>query len=184
MVPFRCPRRTVFRASAKRFSGPNFDDHHSGLFMMTTNRPLIIGLGNLLAGDDAAGRVVAQKLAALGTINFDIAESSGEMSQLLALMDDRDQVLLIDACHSGAPIGTLFEFNTVATPLPSELSHQSTHGFGLAEAIELARALGKLPRRCTVYSIEGRCFDQGAELSPAVSQTIEDLFLEIKEFIT
>jgi hydrogenase maturation protease len=44
----------------------------------------------------------------------------------------------------------------------------STHGFGLAEAIELARALGGLPPRCVVYAIEGSSFEEGAALSPPV----------------
>ena len=45
----------------------------------------------------------------------------------------------------------------------------SSHGLGLHQAIELARALGQLPGRCVVYAIEGASFEAGAPLSPAVA---------------
>ncbi|MFA6207521.1 MAG: hydrogenase maturation protease, partial [Methylocystis sp.] len=57
-------------------------------------------------------------------------------------------------------------------PLPRAAFGASTHGFGLAEALELARALGVLPPRCIVYAIEGEIFDIGAPMSPAVAAAV------------
>jgi hydrogenase maturation protease len=51
----------------------------------------------------------------------------------------------------------------------------STHALGVAEAIELARALGRLPARLEVYAIEGARFTAGAGLSPAVEQAVGKL---------
>src|SRR3954452_13627171 len=46
-------------------------------------------------------------------------------------------------------------------PIPRTMFNCSTHDLGVAEAIELARAFGKLPPRLIVYGIEGRDFDEG-----------------------
>jgi hydrogenase maturation protease len=46
---------------------------------------------------------------------------------------------------------------------------------GLADAIELARALGRLPPRVTVYGIEGERFDTGAPLSDSVAGAIDEV---------
>ena len=58
--------------------------------------------------------------------------------------------MLIDATRSGARPGTLTCFDAIASPLPRPLFHNSTHEFGLAEAVELAGyaplALGEAER--------------------------------------
>ena len=58
-------------------------------------------------------------------------------------------------------------------PLPPELQRSSTHLLGVAEAVELARALGRLPARTVVYGIEGASFDTGAALSPEAAAAVE-----------
>jgi hydrogenase maturation protease len=45
----------------------------------------------------------------------------------------------------------------------------STHRLGLAEALELARALGRLPSSIVVHGIEGARFGPGLPLSPEVA---------------
>ena len=52
--------------------------------------------------------------------------------------------------------------------LPIGLSLASTHGFGVADAVELARALRQLPERLIVYAVEGCRFEPGAPQSPEV----------------
>jgi hydrogenase maturation protease len=57
--------------------------------------------------------------------------------------------------------------------LPAQMFRYSTHAIGIAEAIELGRALHKLPRQLIVYGIEGRNFDAGMQLPPAVESAVE-----------
>ncbi len=56
----------------------------------------------------------------------------------------------------------------------------SSHGLGLAEAVELARALGQLPRSCVVYAIEGESFAVGAPLSPPVATAVADVAARLR----
>ena len=100
---------------------------------------------------------------------IEVVEHDGEATSLLEWIGDADAAVLIDACASGAPAGTVHRFDAAAGPLPRDRFGLSTHGFGLAEAVELGRALGRLPPACVVYAIEGLSFEAGAPLSPAVA---------------
>jgi hydrogenase maturation protease len=138
-------------------------------------RRIVIGLGNPDRGDDAAGRAVARQLRLVLPPEVAVAESDGEATDLLALLDGADAACLIDACTSGAPAGAIRRFDLAAGRLPSAACPVSSHGLGLGDALELARALGRLPPRCLVYAIEAGHFDAGAAMSPAVAQAIGEV---------
>jgi hydrogenase maturation protease len=107
--------------------------------------------------------------------SWEITEHDGEAAALLSLLDGASEAFLVDACRSGSPCGTVRRIDVAqvaAAPLPRGVFGVSTHDFGLAEAIELGRALGQLPSRCVVYAIEGGSFEAGAPLSAAVAAAV------------
>ena len=65
--------------------------------------------------------------------------------------------------------GRIHRFDLARDTLPRELAVTSSHAFGLAEAIELARALQRAPQTIIVYAVEGGCFDGGGALTPEVA---------------
>lgn len=133
-------------------------------------RCVVFGVGNPLRGDDGAGPAVARQLRELPLQDVEIIECGGEATTLVAQMVGAACVFMIDACVSGAPPGTVRRFDVSAAPLPDKVAlGLSTHGFGLATAVELARSLGQLPQRCIIYTIEGASFATGAPLSPQVA---------------
>jgi len=136
---------------------------------------VVIGIGNPDRGDDGIGHAVARALHARCPKDTLVITHSGEATSLLAAMDGAARVLIVDACRSGAPAGTLHRLDVTREPLPTGRFGFSSHGFGLAEAIELARALDQMPRQCLVYAVEGVAFDVGAGLSPAVAGVIDDV---------
>ena len=75
----------------------------------------------------------------------------------------------------------MHRLDAAAAPLPATVARGSTHAFGLAETIELARTLGRLPQRLTVYGIEGGCFDAGDELSPPVRAAVDAVRDELRK---
>ena len=135
-------------------------------------RIIVLCIGNPDCGDDAAGRAVARALRAL-LADVDIIEEEGEATRVLARLEGADAAFIVDACVSGATPGDIRRFDASAGPLPRAAFGASTHGFGLAEALELTRALGALPSRCVVYAIEGVTFDIGAPMSPAVAAAVD-----------
>jgi hydrogenase maturation protease len=136
---------------------------------------IVVGIGNPDRGDDAAGSAVVQRLRGAFGRDIELAEENGETAALLARIERADAAYLVDACASGAPAGTIRRFDAAAAPLPHHTFALSTHGLGLAEAIELARALGQLPSCCIVYAIEGASFEAGVPLTPAVADAVADV---------
>jgi hydrogenase maturation protease len=134
-------------------------------------RMIVLCIGNPQRGDDAAGQAVARALRA-SLVDAEIIEEEGEATRVLARLEGADAAYIVDACVSGAEPGDIRRYDVSAGPLPRAAFGASTHGFGLAEALELARALGVLPSRCVVYAIEGETFDVGASLSPAVAAAV------------
>jgi hydrogenase maturation protease len=132
---------------------------------------VVIGIGNTDRGDDAVGHAVARRLRGMLPPEVRILEHDGELSSLLAHLGEASTVFLIDAAAGISP-GAVARFDVGAAPLPADLSSVSSHGTGLAVAIELARALDELPARCTVYAIGAWRFGLGASLSPAVFEAI------------
>jgi hydrogenase maturation protease len=125
-------------------------------------------VGNRWRGDDGAGVAVARRVR-------DAVEHDGDASRLVEAWRGHDHAVVVDAAASGAPPGTVRRFEAHAGPLPASLLRSSTHAFGVAEAIELARALGRLPARLEIYAIEGADFSAGAPLSPEVAAAVERL---------
>lgn len=148
-----------------------------------TGRRLVLGIGNPDRGDDATGPAVVRRLEGTLPADVTLALEIGETARLLAQLEGAEAAYLVDACASGAPPGSVLRFDAAAAPLPQHAFAVSTHGIGLAEAIELARALGQLPARCIVYAIEGACFDAGAPLTPAVADAVIDVAQRIVDEI-
>lgn len=142
---------------------------------------VVLGIGNPVRGDDAVGRHVIRLLRRAPLPGVQLVELDGEATALLRSLEGAAAAVVVDASHSGAAAGTIRRFDAVQAPLPQAAFGLTTHGFGLAEAIELARALGQLPRRCIVYAIEGAAFGHGAPLSPAAATAADVVAAEIRD---
>ena len=79
-------------------------------------------------------------------------------------------VYLFDAVLSGAEAATIHRLDARLQPVSAKFFHCSTHGFGVAEAVELARSLNQLPPKLIIYGIEGKNFAAGIGLSPEVNR--------------
>ena len=86
---------------------------------------------------------------------------------------------MVDAAAAGVAPGTVHRFDAGAAPLPARSLRSSSHHFGVADAVELARSLDRLPARLTVYAIEGEDFGAGRELSPAVRRAVDQVVEEL-----
>jgi len=133
---------------------------------------MFIGVGNPFRSDDGVGTAIVGRLRGEVPPGVKVQEESGDGTELLEAWRGVDSVILVDAVLSGAPPGTIHRLDAQAEKLPTWFSHSSTHAFGVAEAIELARVMGDLPARLIVYGIEGLDFSAGTELSPEVAEVV------------
>lgn len=133
---------------------------------------LVLGLGNRLRGDDGAGAEVAHRVQTLPS------KEVIDPGRLIDLWSRDDDVIVIDAVSSGAAIGTIHRLDLTQSQLPLT-SVTSSHAFGLAEVVELARSLGKLPRSVRVYGIEIGRLSHGSSMSRSVAAAVEEVVAEI-----
>lgn len=138
-----------------------------------SERRVVVAIGNAYRRDDGAGLAVAGRLRGRLPSGVELVSCEQEPSRLIDACEGAATALVVDAVESGAAPGTLHRFDASTQPVPERLFRSSTHAFGVGEAIELARALGRLPGRVIVYGIEGAAFEAGEGLSDAVAAAVE-----------
>jgi hydrogenase maturation protease len=143
--------------------------------MSSGDRPtvLVAAIGNPDRGDDGVGPAVAARLRGRVPVGVRVLERSGDVLALIEEWDKLSDVFVIDAASPTDQPGRIYRLDLTGQPLPVSCASASTHAFGVAEAVELGRSLGRLPRRLVTYLIEGKQFDVGAPLSPAVAEAVD-----------
>lgn len=148
-----------------------------------SGRTLVVGVGNTDCGDDAVGPLAAQRLGPL--VGARVITRRGDALGLIEDWMQAGGVVLIDAALGNCAVGDIhrFELGAWAAHAGGTLARAalpSTHGFGVAEAIELARALGRLPRQLILYAVEGRQFTPGSPMSAAVRAALPALVERVR----
>jgi hydrogenase maturation protease len=136
---------------------------------------VVIGVGNTFRGDDGVGLAAVDRLATEVPDGVTVVPCEQEPSRLLDAWHGAWAAVIVDAVASGAEPGTLRRFDRSTDAVPAKVFRSSTHAFGIGDAIELGRALGRLPERVVVYGVEGAAFGSGAGLSPAVDAALDEL---------
>lgn len=136
---------------------------------------LVIGIGTPDHGDDAAGLLVAQRIrAATSPRHVAVRELVGDELALLDMWSGAREVHIVDAVRSGGPPGAVYRFDA-AGRLATRFLNRGTHSFSLADVIELARAMDRLPGRLHGYGIEGAHWGLGSPMSPEVTEAVESV---------
>lgn len=115
-------------------------------------RVRVIGIGTR-RGDDAAGLAVIESLAARdlppGTR---VATCERPLPDLLDLLADADAAVLVDAARGSGAAGSA---RRVGRAELARWAATSSHGFGVAQVLALAEALGRAPGRLELVAVEG-----------------------------
>jgi hydrogenase maturation protease len=133
--------------------------------------PLVLGIGNLLMGDEAVGVHVARGLDGPGLpSNVTVIDGGTGGFHLLSCLTDYDPVIVVDATMDGKPAGTVTVTQPrYATDFPRTLT---AHDIGLRDLVESAALLHGLPRMFLVtISIDG-IQPMETRLAPAVASAV------------
>jgi len=131
---------------------------------------LVAAIGNPDRGDDGLGPAVARRLRGRVRPGVRILERSGDTLALIEDWNGVPYVILVDAMAPLGEPGRVHRLELTNSPLPIGFAPGSTHAFGVAETIELAR----LPERLIAYLIEGERFATGTPLSPAAAGAVDE----------
>jgi hydrogenase maturation protease len=141
---------------------------------------LVIGVGNRDRGDDAVGPHVCDRLRTrVGGTRLRTVVCEGSIIDLALHWDGHDRVVVVDAIAPGNRPGRIVsvdrtgdDASTGATPAPAAVS---THEIDVWVAIEVARALGRMPAQLLLIGIEAEQVVWAAPLSAAVAAAADDV---------
>ena len=140
---------------------------------------LVVCVGNAYRRDDGVGLLVAEMLEENPCEGLRVLPKSGDGADLMEAWRGAEQVVVVDAAATGAEPGSIYRLQVGNQPVPSALFPYSTHAFGVAEAIEMARAMGELPPTLVIYAIEGADFGVGSGFSPEVADAARRVAKEV-----
>jgi hydrogenase maturation protease len=139
---------------------------------------VVIGVGNRVMGDDAAGPVVIDRLAGRVPDDVGLVESVGDATHLLETWRGRDLAVVVDAIVSGGVPGSVHRIDGLRG-VPAAWRSASTHLVGLGEAVQLGAAVGVLPRHMVLFGIEISSVEPGIGLDPDVDRAVDSVVASI-----
>ena len=144
--------------------------------MTAVPQMLVLGLGNVLCGDDGLGVAAVARLTQRWEIAPEVRVADGGTLglALLGLFDGMDEVLLVDAILADAPPGALvaLDGDDVA---PAARARLSVHQVGVADLLDALDLLGTRPRRLSLVGLVPERIELGAQRSPAVERALPSL---------
>jgi hydrogenase maturation protease len=134
----------------------------------------VVGVGHEGLGDDAVGLAVAARVRALAPAGARVRSLSAPI-ELTSILVPGSHAVVIDALVGGGAPGSIHVLSPADLDSSSELAFVSTHGFGVHEAIRLARALaGEAEFAVTIVGIAvGDAPGARSDLSPCVAAAVQ-----------
>ncbi len=145
-------------------------------------RTLVLGVGNLLMGDEGVGIHAVRRLDATDlAARADVLDGGTGGFSLLGIFSERERVILIDAAMDGRPEGTVTVLRPrFASDFPRSLS---AHDIGLRDLIESATLLGPLPKIDLVTVSVADVQLMRLDLSPAVAGALDKVETLVRALI-
>ncbi|TDO17343.1 hydrogenase maturation protease [Mycobacterium sp. BK086] len=143
---------------------------------------LVIGIGNDVRGDDGVGLAVAAGIAERHHPGVEVLSATCDPATILDAWTGLPLVVAVDAASGpGAVPGRIGRWTPGEEQQPSVLS---SHSLGLQEVYALGQALGRLPQRLVVFTVEIEGAGYGVQLTApvaaAVSVAVEAVLAEIQ----
>jgi len=144
---------------------------------------VVIGVGNRMRRDDAAGPLVIDRLTVKAVTGVRLVEVAGDAPEIIDAWRGVRRAVVVDAVFSGGTPGEVHRVDA-RRGVPASWRSASSHLVGLAEAVELATALECVPDELVVYGIEAKNVGPGEGLSRPVAKAMDDLVDAVVEEVT
>jgi len=130
---------------------------------------VVLGLGNLLLGDEGVGVHAARALLAGGLTGVEVIDVGTAILDALPALRRAERLVVIDAVQAGGTPGSIYR-------MPFDQVRPATmvaglHGFDLSRALALA-GREDAPEHVLVFGVEPARIEWSLELSPAVAAAL------------
>ena len=141
-------------------------------------KTLVIGYGNDSRNDDGIGWFVVEQLAKLNLPDITLETAHQLEVDFAETVRDYDRVIFVDAAIPESPRAWWREEVT-----PGFQSHAVAHFLTPADVLGLCRTLYGHAPTGTLFSIRGRDFNFGTELSPEVQRAADEVVEQIAKLM-
>lgn len=141
----------------------------------TSTKTVVLGLGNVLHGDDGAGAQVISRLRADPRTPADVSLVEGGTLglELLPYVWDCARLIVIDAIDVGEPPGTLIRM--AGDELNALPGNSNVHQLGVSDLLVALRLLAEREPQIVLLGVQPGTTDWSSELSLPVAATIDFL---------
>lgn len=148
---------------------------------------VLIGIGNTYRRDDGVGPGVASAVSAISPADVAVVTCGGDAAALIEAWSGADCVVLVDAVYAGedTPASEVvpgrIRRRVLVPPEPAPDAARSgpgaasSHRMRITDALRLAEALERLPRRLVAFGVEAADIGYGPGLSPAVEAALPNV---------
>lgn len=144
----------------------------------------IIGIGNLLLGDDGAGIHAIRELEKTPLpAEVELVDAGTDGWGVLSQLEGAGKLILIDAVEMGAAPGTSRRFKLADVKTGMERRELPAHTAGLLEILQLAERTGLQLPETVIYGIQPAALEYSMELSPVCRQSLARVVAQILEEI-
>lgn len=144
----------------------------------------VIGCGNPTRRDDGFGGAVVRRLAARAGPQVKVLDAGTDGMRVMFAARGCTTLVIVDACRTGAPPGTLFEVpaEVVAAPHTPTLT---LHDFRWDHALHAGRVMygPEFPSDITVFLVEAGSLGFGLELTPEVDGAVDKTVARIERLL-
>jgi hydrogenase maturation protease len=143
---------------------------------------LVLGIGNLLIGDEGVGCKAVEELARRYQLPPAVECIDGGTAgfELLPMLEGRDHVILIDALRDEREPGTVIMVEDEHVP-KAFMNRTTPHQLGICDVLAAAELTDALPKHLTLYGVEPKQLDVGIGLSPEVEAGMEKVISAVVE---
>jgi hydrogenase maturation protease len=134
---------------------------------------LVLGLGNVLCGDDGLGVAAVQELERRYEIPEGVRVLDGGTLglSLLSWFDAAQDVILVDAIQADGPVGSFVRLEG-AEVAPAVRSRLSVHQIGVADLLDALRLTDRTPRTMILLGLVPGTLELGLERTAQVEAAL------------
>ncbi len=138
-------------------------------------RIVVLGVGNLLLGDEGVGVHLIQRLREMEIgEGVELIDGGTSLLDFLTRMEDISKLIIVDAIKLGGKPGRTYKISVDDTLFKGGKDITSLHQLAVVETLALTKKMGKLPPT-VIIGIEPKEIAYGLELSPEIERELEKM---------
>jgi len=143
-------------------------------------KALVLGIGNLLIGDEGVGCLTVEALSRRYTLppSVECVDGGTAGFELLSMIDSKEHVILIDALRNDMEPGTVVMVEGEHVP-KAFMARTTPHQLGICDVLAAAQLTEIMPKHLTLYGIEPKQMEVGIGLTPEVQAGMEKIICAV-----